>query len=42
MCFDFTTLSNTLCISLEALCCREMFLKQIAKWVSQSAGRLRS
>lgn len=36
------TLSNTLRVSLEALCCHEMFLTQIAKWVSQKTGRLRS
>lgn len=37
--WDFTTLSNALCISLEALCCRLIFLKQAAKWESQGTGR---
>lgn len=37
---DFTTLSSALCISLEALCCRVIFLKQADKWVSQGTGRL--
>lgn len=36
--WDFTTLSTALCISLEALCCRVIFLKQAAKWESQGTG----
>lgn len=39
MCLGLTTLSNALCISLEALCCRVIGLKQAAKWVSERTGR---